>query len=514
MLKKWTGITHDWRWNVIGLLANSQTNNERAVLALGALLTIAAPMSGSRDWSRKSHINVQDIEDIGNGKKKHLPDINTLRCRVLQPDGLEFLSDAMKPCGRQNEGAQQIREALIKMEEDKDLPVVRNMGKATHDEVYKYLTSYKGVGPKIALVIMLYCLKRTIFGADVNVARILGNLGAFKSIGITYEEVNATPDKATKASPQKKSKSKKTKSKTNTGAAQCLGKINDYLYGAFTKKGIANPKWEVLIEVHALLIQFASTLCTKRNPKCEACGFGPNGENYCDYAKQRPAGSSSGATLGGSSGATSSGKRKKGAGMKPKTGEVIMFRQNAQTPAKTQRSTVLEAYKVTKMPGAGHSNTFFIPKSPTLTKHARGRTLIAGNLYSTAYTLFGASFPMRGTYQQPNEILQLKKRALIDLDMVPELKKQMSATDRANRRKSKAPTPGKTGEWATRKSETPQSKKCHIVFGDSPRGIAGKCDAEQLGMYFNNSNVRICLRTFTPPYTLERLPNDQCSWRK
>jgi len=89
----------------------------------------------------------------------------------LQADVTEIVKP-IRCCGLADIRADRIKQILIQLEEEKgelSLEYVRNM---PDEDVKKELTRFKGVGPKTAACVLMFCLGRAEFPVDVHVLRI------------------------------------------------------------------------------------------------------------------------------------------------------------------------------------------------------------------------------------------------------------------------------------------------------------------------------------------------------
>lgn len=89
----------------------------------------------------------------------------------------EDVVDAIRPAGLANQKGPRIQAALRAITEERgelDLTFLRDM---PADEVKRWLTKFKGVGPKTAAIVMLFSLDLPAFPVDTHIHRVSGRLG-------------------------------------------------------------------------------------------------------------------------------------------------------------------------------------------------------------------------------------------------------------------------------------------------------------------------------------------------
>ncbi|MGA9533463.1 MAG: endonuclease III [Anaerolineales bacterium] len=94
--------------------------------------------------------------------------------RDVDPDEV---IDAIRPAGLANQKGPRIQSALRAISEERgelDLTFLRDM---PADEVKRWLTKFKGVGPKTAAIVMLFSLDLPAFPVDTHIHRVSGRLG-------------------------------------------------------------------------------------------------------------------------------------------------------------------------------------------------------------------------------------------------------------------------------------------------------------------------------------------------
>jgi len=85
--------------------------------------------------------------------------------------------EAIRPAGLANQKGPRIQAALRAITEERgelDLTFLRDQAP---DEVRRWLTKFKGVGPKTAAIVMLFSLDLPAFPVDTHIHRVSGRLG-------------------------------------------------------------------------------------------------------------------------------------------------------------------------------------------------------------------------------------------------------------------------------------------------------------------------------------------------
>ena len=111
-----------------------------------------------------------------------------------------------------------------------NLEFLRNL---TDKEIYKELTSYKGIGYKTATCVLAFALNRDVFPVDTHVHRVMNRLGIVKT-----------------NSPEK----------------------------TFEEAKIIIPDGKKLF-LHRAFIKFGRNICMSRNPLCSECIL----KGLCEY---------------------------------------------------------------------------------------------------------------------------------------------------------------------------------------------------------------------------------------
>lgn len=146
---------------------------------------------------------------------------------------LPAIKKEIKICGLSNTKSSDIKEMLLQIKSKHktlNLEFLRNL---TDKEIYKELTSYKGIGYKTATCVLAFAMGRDVFPVDTHVHRVMNRLGIVKtnSPEKTFEEAkNIIPD----------------------GKKQFL---------------------------HRAFIKFGRNICMSRNPLCSECIL----KGLCEY---------------------------------------------------------------------------------------------------------------------------------------------------------------------------------------------------------------------------------------
>jgi endonuclease-3 related protein len=115
-----------------------------------------------------------------------------------------------------------------------ELLLTTNVEKQSDQELRSLLLSVKGVGPETADTILLFAFNRKVFPASQPARRVINR---FYGVSVDNDTLNKVPNQILNISELK--------------------------------------------TFHALLVEFASNLCTKNNPKCVSCSI----RDKCDLAK-------------------------------------------------------------------------------------------------------------------------------------------------------------------------------------------------------------------------------------
>lgn len=150
--------------------------------------------------------------------------------------------DEIEPCirgaGLSRKRAKQVKgiaERLLRDFGDNPAPMLR---KLEAEQVFRYLVSLPGVGPKSAFCIMAMSLDADVFAVDANVHRVARRLGALPSRLKHYEAQNRLP--------------------------------------ALIPNGRSR-------DLHVGLVVHGRQVCVPRNPKCSSCVL----LDLCDFGNKR-----------------------------------------------------------------------------------------------------------------------------------------------------------------------------------------------------------------------------------
>ena len=125
---------------------------------------------------------------VGTVLSQHTSDINSgrawraLKERWLSWDAfaeapLDEIEDAIRPGGLARVKAPRIRAILDEILEREGRVDLSSLELLADDEVYAYLRSLPGVGPKTADCVLAFAMQRDAFPIDTHVHRVVGRLG-------------------------------------------------------------------------------------------------------------------------------------------------------------------------------------------------------------------------------------------------------------------------------------------------------------------------------------------------
>lgn len=146
----------------------------------------------------------------------------------------EAVIDAIKPAGLANQKAPRIQQVLRLIHEQRGELNIDFLADVPLDEAKTWLTSFHGVGPKTAAIVLCFAFNRPAFPVDTHIHRVGQRIG-FLPNGIS----------ADKAHP--------------------------------VMEAIVPP--EDHYAFHINLIRLGREICQARRPKCEICPL----TAYCDY---------------------------------------------------------------------------------------------------------------------------------------------------------------------------------------------------------------------------------------
>jgi endonuclease-3 len=143
------------------------------------------------------------------------------------------IENEIKVCGMHKTKSRDIKNLLSEIKNKYGKTDLEHFGKLNKDEIYKELTSYKGIGYKTASCVLGFALGRNVFPVDTHIHRILNRTGIVKT---------KNPDET------------------------------------FQKASILIPDNEK-IKFHKSLILFGREICKAIKPLCYKCNI----EKYCIY---------------------------------------------------------------------------------------------------------------------------------------------------------------------------------------------------------------------------------------
>jgi endonuclease-3 len=137
------------------------------------------------------------------------------------------MEDVLAVGGLQREKTKKIQAALAKIKDDYGVISLDFLKDRTSQEVYKYLMTLPGVGPKTAACVMVFGFGIPAFPVDTHVYRIARRLGLVKE----------------------------------KSASKAQETLESYVPPSIKK------------ELHVLMIEHGRKMCFARNPKCQDCGL-------------------------------------------------------------------------------------------------------------------------------------------------------------------------------------------------------------------------------------------------
>lgn len=142
--------------------------------------------------------------------------------------------EAIRPAGLANQKGPRIQAALEKISQEHGQLDLQFLAELPSEEVHRWLTGIKGVGPKTAAIVMLFSLDMAAFPVDTHIHRVSGRLG------LRPEGANAA--------------------KSHQILADLFPPASYY-------------------EVHLNIIRHGREVCSARNPDCARCPL----TDLCDY---------------------------------------------------------------------------------------------------------------------------------------------------------------------------------------------------------------------------------------
>ena len=142
--------------------------------------------------------------------------------------------EAIRPAGLANQKAPRIQEVLRRIDAERGTLSIDFLADLPIDEAKAWLTSFHGVGPKTAAIVLCFGFNRPAFPVDTHIHRVGQRIG-FLPQGISADKAHAV--------------------------MEAIIPPEDYY--AF----------------HLNLIRLGREICQARRPRCEICPLRP----YCDY---------------------------------------------------------------------------------------------------------------------------------------------------------------------------------------------------------------------------------------
>lgn len=90
---------------------------------------------------------------------------------------LEHVIDAIRVAGLANQKAPRIQEALHSIMDQRGALDLDFLADLPVEQAHDWLTSFKGVGPKTAAIVLLFSLGKPSFPVDTHIYRVTGRLG-------------------------------------------------------------------------------------------------------------------------------------------------------------------------------------------------------------------------------------------------------------------------------------------------------------------------------------------------
>ena len=90
---------------------------------------------------------------------------------------VDEIADAIRSGGLADQKAARIKDILLRLREERGEVTLDFLADLPPEEATRYLTSFKGVGPKTAACVLMFDLGIQVFPVDTHVFRITGRLG-------------------------------------------------------------------------------------------------------------------------------------------------------------------------------------------------------------------------------------------------------------------------------------------------------------------------------------------------
>ena len=89
----------------------------------------------------------------------------------------EMVIEAIRPAGLANQKGPRIQFALRRITEERGELNIDFLAHLPVEEARRWLLSIKGIGPKTAAIVLLFCYDKPVFPVDTHVHRVTGRLG-------------------------------------------------------------------------------------------------------------------------------------------------------------------------------------------------------------------------------------------------------------------------------------------------------------------------------------------------
>ena len=90
---------------------------------------------------------------------------------------VERIAEAIRPGGLSRQKAERIKELLAEISAQRGSFDLSFLGEIPLEDAQAWLTGFKGVGPKTAAIVLLFCFGRPAFPVDTHIYRVTGRLG-------------------------------------------------------------------------------------------------------------------------------------------------------------------------------------------------------------------------------------------------------------------------------------------------------------------------------------------------
>lgn len=160
--------------------------------------------------------------------------------QALAQAPLGELQEVIRPAGLVTQKSQTIKRALAEVERERGTYDLSFLDGMSTDEALEWLIDIKGIGPKTASIVLLFCFNKPLFPVDTHVHRVSRRLGLIDD-AMSREQAH---DELARVAPE----------------------------GEF-------------YEFHVNLIEHGRAICRARRPRCEDCFL----TDVCDYYRENVA---------------------------------------------------------------------------------------------------------------------------------------------------------------------------------------------------------------------------------